>query len=209
MDSQNVASLAKNHLVAENRFILPEMLTKLIVSGCLQREEIEHAVKALGQLMVESDELISHILQPKSPEEAPDRFGLLSAFQLILSESTSLTRQAIFWVVSNLVLNSKADMCVFLQSGLISNVFLIAANSAIVAEKKEALWVIGGILNSIEDFEMLRILMRNYEIENLLIEILKREPSLKNQELQQIALLTLKRLFSINFTFKGESKSEG
>ena len=114
MESQNIASLAKNHLVDQNRFLLPEMLTKLIVSGCLQREEIEHAVKALGQLMVESDELISHILQPKAPEQAPDRFGLLSAFQMILSESTSLTRQAILWLVSNLVLNSSADMRVFL-----------------------------------------------------------------------------------------------
>ena len=78
-----------------------------------------------------------------------------------------------------------------------------------MAEKREALWVIGSILNSIEDFEMLRILMRNYEIDNLLIEILKREPNQKNQELQQITLLTFKRLFSINFTFKGESVTEG
>ena len=78
-----------------------------------------------------------------------------------------------------------------------------------MAEKREALWVIGSILNSIEDFEMLRILIRNYEIDNLLIEILKREPNQKNQELQQITLLTFKRLFSINFTFKGESVTEG
>ena len=99
--------------------------------------------------------------------------------------------------------------CHFNVPCIISNVYLIAANSAIVAEKLEALWVIGGILNSIEDFEMLRILMRNHEIDNLLIEILKREPNHKNQELQQIALLSFKRLFSITFTCKGESVSEG
>ena len=68
--------------------------------------------------MYESDELCTHMVSgPKGPE-----LSLLRSLMNVLNVNTErVTKESILWIVSNIVMNSTADLNAVCQSGILAN----------------------------------------------------------------------------------------
>lgn len=109
----------------------------------------------------------------------------------------SVTRKSALWMLSNIVLNSKEDLQVVIDSEILMSV-AIACRDSIRSVKKEAIGMVGNLLMELSqarEFGLIKKLVRQYELETSLINVLKDDWS--SPENQQVALMTYEVLFEL------------
>ena len=131
----------------------------------------------VGTLIYESEELCSHLIsgQQKSAE-----LQVLASLQRILVESRGFnhrTTESVMWTLSNISLNSIADLDAILKSGILANVS-IACNDPIRSTRTEAINTICNVVVKLaneNEQARLRDLFTAYSIELTLIEVLRND----------------------------------
>ena len=82
-------------------------------------EIAKNCIKTLGDLFYANDKLCTHIVTIKKEE-----LGLVKTLQSLMCKKEDKLRNASLWIISNIILNSKADREVVIASGILTNVAL-------------------------------------------------------------------------------------
>ena len=82
-------------------------------------EIAKNCIKILGDLFYANDKLCTHIVTIKNEE-----LGLVKTLQALMCKKEDKLRNASLWILSNIILNSKADREVVIESGILTNIAL-------------------------------------------------------------------------------------
>ena len=127
---------------------------------------------------------------------------------MIVKENDEMKTQAL-WLLSNIVLNSMADLQAVENCGILSNVAMSCKKDK-PSIQKEAIYTLANLVSKLCDKNELALLRRamvQYEIESSIMEVLSRD--YRSYENQTVALDTWETLFKREGKLPNKTKTEG
>lgn len=162
----------------QSPYTLAEAMVRLLQETQGNSDYTAKLLKVVGQLMYESDTLCSHLVSATGHGSVASELRVMLELERIFVESIGTNHkvaETILWILSNVAINSVADLDAVLNSGILTNVVASCSHSE-TSMRKEAIITLSDFvvrLASLQQHDKLREFMLKYSIESTLIGVLE------------------------------------